>query len=217
VTCSLVKPAIAMENLYKKALYLEYFTVGYNVLEAVVSILLGSLSNSIALIGFGLDSTVESLSAFVLIWHLTQPENLTPEDEGRIEKKATKFVTFAFFLMAGYILFESLRKLIHIIHNDAAEPSLPGIILSAFSLIIMPILALQKCKLGYQLNSKALIADSKETLVCSFLSLVLLLGLGGNYLFNSWQADPFVGFVIVLYLVREGLEIWEEANEEDSD
>ena len=203
-----------MSQLYQKGLYLEYFTVGYNILEAVVSILLGAINNSIALIGFGLDSIVESLSGCILIWRLSQHQSLTAEAEAKIERQATQFVAITFFLMAGYIGFESLRKLIT---QDIPDPSFLGILLAILSLIIMPLLAWQKSKIGKQLNSKALIADAKETLVCSFLSVALFLGLAGNYWFGFWQADPFAGFIIVFYLIKEGWEIWEESHESDVD
>jgi cation diffusion facilitator family transporter len=199
-----------MEKLYKKGLRLEYFTVGYNIVEAGVSIAFGTIANSIALIGFGLDSIVESLSGFVLIWRLRQHEKITEEEEERIERKARKFVAITFFILGLYILVQSIKKLVF---REMPDPSFPGIIIAAISLIVMPVLTLQKYKTGVQIKSKALIADSKETLVCAFLSLALLLGLGLNYLFGFWQADPVVGLIIVIYLFREGSEVWKEASE----
>lgn len=201
-----------MEKLYKKGLYLEYFTVAYNILEAMVSILFGAVANSIALIGFGLDSIVESLSGFVLIWRLRQHNKISKEDEERIEKRAQKFVAVTFFILGTYVLYESIKKLII---QEISDPSLPGIIIAIVSMIVMPILMFQKFKTGQAINSKALIADSKETLVCALLSVALLLGLGLNYLFGLWQADPLVGIIIVLFLFREGIENWRELTEKD--
>lgn len=200
-----------VKNLYKKGLWLEYFTVAYNVLEAILSLTFGSLSNSIALVGFGLDSIVESLSGLVLIWRLKQHRHLDPETEEKIERQATKLVAISFAILGVYVLFESVKKLLS---SDISPPSLVGILIAIASLIIMPILAWQKHQTGRAIDSKALIADAKETLVCSWLSLALLVGLSCNYLFGFWQADPLVGLIIVLFLFKEGWETWSEAHEE---
>ena len=201
-----------MKNLYKKGLWLEYFTVAYNVLEAILSLTFGSLGNSIALVGFGLDSIVESLSGLVLIWRLQQHRHLNPEAEEKIERQATKLVAISFWVLGIYVLFESLKKLIT---QDVSPPSTVGILIAIASLIIMPLLAWQKHQTGQAIDSKALIADSKETLVCSWLSLALLIGLSSNYLFGFWQADPLVGLIIVVFLLKEGWETWSEADEEE--
>lgn len=194
-----------MERLYKKGLFLEYFTVAYNLVEAAVSIAFGHIANSIALIGFGLDSVVESLSGSVLIWRLCQHGKVSVEEEEALERKATKFVALTFFILGFYVLFQSAKKLIL---KEVPEPSLPGIIIALVSLVVMPLLSWQKYRTGLQIQSQALIADSKETLACFFLSLALLLGLGSNYLFDFWQADPIVGLIIVVFLFREGWENW---------
>jgi divalent metal cation (Fe/Co/Zn/Cd) transporter len=198
-------------RLYKRGLHLEYFTVAYNIIEASLSIFFGSLAKSIALVGFGLDSIVESLSGMILIWRLRQHGKVSEEEEERIEKRAQKFVAVTFFILGLYILFQSIRKLVF---KEIPDPSLPGIIIALASLIVMPVLSYQKYKTGKQIQSDALIADSKETLACSFLSLALLLGLGLNYLFGLWQADAFAGIVIVFFLMREGREIWQESHEQ---
>jgi len=196
---------LVMDKLYKKGLHLEYFTVGYNIMEAIVSIVFGGIANSIALVGFGLDSIVESLSGLILIWRLSQHKKISEDEEEKIEKKAAKFVAISFFLLGLYVLFQSLKKLIL---REIPDPSLPGIIIAVTSMIVMPILTVKKYKIGKRINSRALVADSKETLACSFLSLALLLGLGANYLWGFWRADPIVGMIIVIFLFREGLEGW---------
>jgi cation diffusion facilitator family transporter len=201
-----------MEKLYRKGLFLEYFTVGYNIIEAFASIVFGTIANSIALIGFGLDSVVESLSGFVLIWRLRQHGKIPEAEEERIEKKATRIVALTFFVLGFYVLFQSLKKLIG---KEISDPSLPGIIIAIVSMIIMPVLTWQKYRTGKQIRSRALIADSKETLACAFLSVALLLGLGSNYLFGFWQADPIAGLIIVIFLFREGLEGWKESREDE--
>jgi len=197
-----------VDNLYRKGLTLEYFTVVYNLAEAVVSLIFGKIANSIALIGFGLDSIMESLSGMVLIWRLQKHGKITEEEEERIERKAMKFVAVTFFILGFYVLYQSLRKLIV---KDIPEPSLPGIIIALVSIIVMPLLSYQKMKTGRQIQSQALVADAKETFACALLSIALLLGLGLNYAFGFWQADAVAGLLIVIFLFKEGLESWEEA------
>jgi len=195
-------------KLYKKGLVLEYFTVVYNLAEAVVSIVFGKIANSIALIGFGLDSIMESLSGMVLIWRLHKHGKITEEEEERAERKAIKFVAVTFFVLGFYVLYQSLKKLVV---KDIPEPSLPGIVIAVVSIIVMPLLSSQKMKIGRQIKSMALVADAKETFACALLSIALLLGLGLNYAFGFWQADALAGLFIVIFLFREGRESWEEA------
>ena len=201
-------------RLVKKGLYLEYINVAYNVLEAVAAIVFGGLSNSIALIGFGLDSIVESLSGLVLIWRLRQHGRISPELEEKIERRATRFVAITFFILGAYIGYESIDKLIS---SEIPEPSLPGIIIAIVSLVAMPFMAWMKYRTGKQIGSRALVADSKETIACAFLSVALLFGLGLNYLFGFWQADPIVGIMIVLFLFKEGWELWNEEDEDENE
>jgi divalent metal cation (Fe/Co/Zn/Cd) transporter len=201
-----------MENLYKKAVRLEYFTIGYNLLEAAGSIIFGLIASSIALFGFGLDSVVESLSGIVILWRFLSNTKEEKDEEEKREKRAIRFVSVTFFLLAAYIVYESTTKLIE---KEIPLPSFPGIIISLCSLIVMPVLAYYKYKIGKQINSKALMADSKESLVCAFLSLAIFIGLGSNYLFGFWQADPITGFIIAGFLIVEGKEVWEEAGEEN--
>jgi len=203
-----------LERLYKRGLRLEYSNVGYNVAEAVASIAFGLQAGSVALVAFGLDSVVESLSGLVLIWRLRQHGKISREKEEKIERRAIKLVAVTFFILGAYVLYESISKLVL---KEKPEPSLAGIIIALLSLIIMPILTKLKYDVGVQIGSKALIADAKETLVCAVLSLTLLLGLGLNYLCGFWQADPVVGMIIVLFLFYEGYEVWEEAGEKDED
>jgi divalent metal cation (Fe/Co/Zn/Cd) transporter len=193
-----------MEESFKRALRLEYFTVIYNFFEAIASILAGGIANSIALIGFGLDSIVESLSGFVLIWRLKKHGRISREEEERIEKRASRFVGITFFVLGCYVLFESIRK---IVFRDIAEPSILGIIIAVISIIVMPVLGYRKLRLGKQLGLSSLVADSRETLVCAFLSVALLIGLTTRYLFDFWLSDPIVGLIIVVFLFKEGFEL----------
>ncbi len=197
-----------LKALYKKALLLEYFTVVYNAIEAVAAIVFGKIANSIALIGFGLDSIVESISGIVLIWRLHKHGKISEEEEEKVERKAMKFVASTFFLLGSYVLYQSLKKLIT---KEIPDPSLPGIILAVVSIIVMPVLSVQKIKTGKKIKSLALIADAKETFACALLSVALLLGLSLNYTLGLWQADAVAGLVIVIFLFREGRESWVEA------
>ena len=204
---------ISVNRLYRKGLRLEYFTIGYNILEAAAAIVFGSIANSIALIGFGLDSIVESLSGLVLAWRLRQHGRISEAAEEKLEKRATRLVAITFFILGAYVLFQSVKNLVL---ADIPAPSLPGIVIALVSMVVMPVLAWQKSKTGKQINSRALVADSKETLACAFLSVALLLGLGANYLIGFWQADSIVGLIIAIFLFREGREGWRESGEEES-
>jgi|TARA_B100001971_G_C18080964_1_gene478287 divalent metal cation (Fe/Co/Zn/Cd) transporter len=195
------------DQLHKKALILSYVTVGYNVLEGTASILSGVFAGSIALIGFGLDSFIESLSGGVMIWRFSQGTQISQEEEERIEKKATRLVAYTFFILGAYVLYESIKKLVV---SEIPVPSLIGIIIAVVSLVLMPILYFVKIKTASALGSSSLIADAKETLACTLLSAALLVGLGLNYLAGIWQADPIVGVIIVVFLFREGYEILNE-------
>jgi len=195
------------QQLYKQALILSYFTVGYNVLEGIISIVAGAFAGSIALVGFGLDSFIESLSGGVMIWRFSHGVNKSKEEEERIEKKATRLVSYTFFILGAYVLYESIKKLVT---SEVPESSFLGIIIAILSIIIMPILYYLKLKTAKALKSTSLIADAKETLACMFLSVALLIGLGLNYLAGIWHADPIVGLIIVAFLFREGYEILAE-------
>ncbi len=192
---------------YKKALLLSYFTVGYNILEGIASIFAGSSAGSIALLGFGLDSFVESFSGCIMIWRFRKHGKLSELEEEKIERRAAKLVAYSFFVLGVYVLYESVKKLYL---HEAVNPSILGIIIAVISLIAMPVLFYLKYKTGKSMNSKSLIADSKQTLTCMFMSAALLIGLGLNYLYGFWQADPIAGLVIVIFLLREGYETLKE-------
>lgn len=189
----------------QKALYLEYFTVGWNVLEGVIAITAGVLAGSIALVGFGLDSYIEVASAVVLIWRLRKQRN--EEEETQAEQRAILLVGFTFLALALYVTYESLKKLIL---QETPTESFVGILLATISLIVMPLLAWQKKKIATHIQSRALAADAVETLACSYLSFTLLLGLGLNAALGWWWADPLAGLAMVFFLLREGWEAIEE-------
>lgn len=189
------------KRLRNKALILSYITVGYNILEGIASIFAGVVAGSIALVGFGLDSFVESLSGGVMVWRFRRHGEMSEEEEERIEGKATRLIAYTFFILGVYVFYESLKKLYL---HETPDPSLLGIIIAIVSIIVMPVLFYIKYRTGKSMKSRSLVADSKQTLACVFLSVALLIGLGINYLYSIWWADPAVGLVIVAYLIREG-------------
>ncbi len=188
-------------HLRRRAIRLEYYTVGWNVLEAVVALLAGGAASSIALIGFGLDSIIETLSAATLLWRFKQ-QTL---DEHRAESRAVRLVGGTFFALAVYVGLEAARDLW--LHHRP-EFSLAGWILAALSLLVMPLLGIAKRRLARTLGSRALAADGMESLFCSYLSGTLLMGLTLNGLLGWWWADPVAGLAIAGFMVREGVETW---------
>lgn len=195
---------------YRHALRLEYFTVGYNLVEGLVSVGAGALSGSIALVGFGLDSFIESFSGAILIWRL-RGHCADEKKERELERKAVQLVAISFFLIAAYVFYESVRKLYL---SERPDGSLLGIVISLLSILIMRRLAAQKMVLGKEIKSRALIADARETVACIIFSITLIFGLLLNYLFGWWWADPVASLVIAFLLVREGCEFWEEEEEQ---
>jgi len=185
--------------LSRRIRFLVAATISYNVIEGVVAITAGRQASSAALIGFGLDSVVEVLSAAAVAWQFAARD---PADR---EKAALRFIAFAFFALAAFVTIDSVRTLL-----GGAEPehSTVGLILAALSLVIMPALSLTQRRAGLELGSRSAVADSKQTLICAWLSAVLLVGLGLNSLFGWAWADPLAALVIAGWAVREGLEAW---------
>jgi divalent metal cation (Fe/Co/Zn/Cd) transporter len=190
-----------MTNLHRKALNLAYFTIAYNVAECALSLIAGAMAGSIALVGFGLDSLVESLSGGVMIYRFARHETMSAAEEERLERRAVKIVGYTFFILAAYVLYESLEKLLF---QEAPAPSQLGIGIALASIVIMPFIFSLKYQTGKALGSASLMADAKQTLACAMLSVALLIGLGLNYWLGIWQADPVIGLVIVALLIREG-------------
>ena len=192
------------EEYRKRALLLSVVTVSYNLIEGVVAVAVGIATNSSALLGFGLDSFIESLSGSVMIWRFGK--NRSDEDEERVEQVAQKLVAYTFFILGAYVLFDASKQLLT---HQEPEKSLFGIVIALLSLLIMPTLTLAKYRTGKQLKSKSLIADSKQTLACVIMSVTLLIGVGLNYLFGFWWADPAAGIAIAILLFYEGKEALE--------
>ncbi|WP_396599675.1 cation diffusion facilitator family transporter [Frigoribacterium sp. R86507] len=174
-------------------------TISYNVIEAIVAIAAGTVASSTALIGFGLDSIVEVLSAAAVAWQFAAPD---PEKRERV---ALRVIAVSFFGLAAYVTVDAVLSLTGL---REPEHSPVGIVLAAVSLAIMPFLSLIERRTGTELGSASAIADSKQTLICSYLSAAVLLGLVLNFAFGWTWADPVAGLVIVVFAVREGLEAW---------
>jgi divalent metal cation (Fe/Co/Zn/Cd) transporter len=192
-----------VHQLRRLALLLAGLTIGWNVLEAVVAIAAGVAAGSVALVGFGLDSTVEVLSACVVVWQFAG-ELRSGADERR-EHVALRLIAGTFFLLAAYVTVQAIRSL-----ATGAEPdsSPVGVGLALASLVVMPLLAWGKLSVAGELGSNTLRADAKETLVCTWLSAALLAGLVLNAWLGWWWADPFAGLAIAALAVKEGTEAW---------
>lgn len=174
-------------------------TITYNVIEAVVAITAGTIADSTALIGFGLDSIIEVASAAAVAWQFAGRD---PEVR---EKVALRIVAVSFFALAAYVSVESVRALLG--HAEAAHSSL-GLALAVLSLLIMPVLSYAQRRAGRELGSRSAVADSKQTLLCTYLSAVLLVGLAVNSLFGWSWADPIAALVIAVVAAKEGREAW---------
>jgi len=185
--------------LQRRVKFIVGFTIAYNAIEAVVAIVAGNAASSAALIGFGLDSVVEVLSAAAVAWQFTR------KDPERNEKPTLRVIAVAFFLLAAYVNVNALLSLGGVIEP---EHSTVGLILTAVSVIVMPAVSLFERRTGRQLGSATVVADSKQTLICAYLSIAVLLGLALNTLFGWAWADSIAALVIAGFAIREGIEAW---------
>jgi len=188
-------------ELVRLGLRLEYLTVGWNLAEAAVAVTAGWLAGSIALVGFGLDSLIESSSGAVLLWRLRA--DAARERRELLEARALKLVGASFFLLAAYVAFDAVKSLMQ---REAPEQSYIGIALAIVSLIVMPLLARAKRRVAAQIESRAMHADSRQTDICAYLSAILLGGLVLNVWLGWWWADPFAALVMAPVILKEGWE-----------
>ena len=203
------------EKLHRRGLWLEWFTVTWNVVEAVVAIGVGLVVGSVALVGFGVDSGIEMISAVALLWRLYRAgPNASAEEHGAAEKKALYTVAATFFLLAAYITYEAIGALIE---GEGPESSTVALVLAVISLLIMPTLAYLKQRTGREMGSSALQADAVETWVCSYLSFALLLGVGLYAAFGWWWADAVGALAMLPVILWQGWETLEEAREGDEE
>jgi divalent metal cation (Fe/Co/Zn/Cd) transporter len=175
-------------------------TITYNVIEAAVAITAGTVASSAALIGFGLDSVVEVTSAAAVAWQFAAKD---PETR---EKTALRIIAFSFFALAAYVTVDAVRSLFGV---GEARPSTVGLVLAAVSLLVMPFLSYGQRQAGRELGSRTAVADSKQTLLCTYLSAVLLVGLGLNTAFGWSWADPIAALAIAAVAVKEGRAAWQ--------
>jgi len=185
--------------LQRRIRWIVAATITYNLIEAVVAIAAGAAASSAALVAFGLDSTIEVLSAAAVAWQFTRRE---PE---RWEKGTLRVIAVAFFALAAYVIASSVLALAGRVE---VEHSPLGLAITALSVVIMPFLSLAERRAGRELGSATAIADSAQTLICTYLSAAVLVGLALNSLFGWWWADALAGLVIAVFAIREGLEAW---------
>lgn len=192
--------AVNRAELVRRGILLEYFTIGWNLIEGAVAVGAGVVAGSPSLVGFGFDSFIESTSGAALLWRLRVDDEETRE---RREQIALRLVGASFLLLAAYVAYDSITTLIW---RESPERSYLGIALLLVSIVVMPILARSKRSVAKQIKSRALEADSKQTDLCVYLSLISLGGLGLNALFGWWWADPVAALIMIPIIVNEGIQ-----------
>lgn len=189
------------ETLTRRIRLIVAGTIAYNLVEAAVAITAGSLASSAALVGFGLDSLVEVSSALAVAWQFSARDAAVRQSR---ERRALRVIALSFFALAAYVTFEAVRSFT----GADAEPSTVGIALAALSVAVMPLLSWAERRTGRELGSATAVADSKQTMLCAYLSAALLVGLLANALLGWTWADPVVALVIAAVALREGVEAW---------
>lgn len=185
--------------LHRRVRFIVGFTITYNVIEAIVAVWAGVLASSAALIGFGLDSVVEVLSAAAITWQFTR------KDPERWETVTVKAIGIAFFALAAYVLIDAVLALVG---QEGPDRSPLGLGITALSLVVMPLLAWIEVRTGRELGSKSVMADAKQLILCIYLSGAVFIGLVLDSLFGWWWADSVAALVVAVLAVREGLEAW---------
>lgn len=196
---------VEVEQLTRRGLRLAQFTVGYNVIEGVVAVVAGMLAGLVSLIGFGADSGIESASAVLVGLRLAGRLRHGEADEDK-ERRALRWIAVTFFVLAAYVTIEGIRSLVV---GDKPDNSVVGMVLLGTSVIVMPLLAAAKMKVGHQLSDPLILADAAETRICVWLSISTLAGLALYAITGAAWLDPVAGFVIALFAINEGREAWE--------
>ncbi len=195
---------VEREGLVRRGRMLAWFTIVWNAIEGVAGIAAGIAAGSIALIGFGVDSYVEVFAGSVIIWRLSKERHGEAVSEAA-EQRAVRLIALTFLFLAVGVGVESIRRLAS---GERPDESWFGIGLAVVSLMVMPLLARAKRRVGERLGSRAVTADATETMLCVWLSAILLVGLGANAAFGRWWADPLAALGVVYVAVREGIEHW---------
>lgn len=200
MSVDLMTPTTQRAALVKRGRWLEYFTIIWNLLEGIISVGAGVLAGSIALVGFGFDSFIESASGGALLWrlHLDRPER-----REQAEKFALKLVGASFLLLAAYVTVDAVKSLVK---REPPSPTYLGIGIAALSLVVMPLLARAKRSIAKEIHSHALEADARQTDICAYLSAILLGGLLLNAVFGWWWADPIAALIMIPIIIKEGIE-----------
>jgi len=196
-----IKSSGERTDLVRRGRRLEYFTISYNSLEGLIAIAAGLIAGSIALVGFGFDSAIEVTSGAILLWRLHADWDEARRE--RVEAFSLRMVGVCFLVLAAYVGYDSFKSLLR---REVPEESLPGIILAIASLIIMPLLVRAKRRVARGIRSDALMADAKQTELCTYLSAILLGGLLLNAILGWWWADPVAALVMVPIIAHEGIE-----------
>jgi divalent metal cation (Fe/Co/Zn/Cd) transporter len=189
------------EALVRKGLLLNYATLGYNVLEAIVAVVAGIMAGSIALLGFGLDSVVEVTASLAAQWRLRS--DVHAERRARAERISRRIIGFSFLALAAYVAYEGVQTLWF---REVPAPSALGLAILTLSVIVMPLLARKKRKIALELTSRALEAEAKQTSLCAYLSMIALAGVALNAAFGWWCADPVAALVMAPIIAVEGVE-----------
>jgi divalent metal cation (Fe/Co/Zn/Cd) transporter len=198
---SVVVSALDRRALVRRAKLLAWGGIGWHFIEFAIALAAGIAASSIALIGFGVDSLVESVAGFIVLWRFADRRTYSES----AERRAQQLIAISFFVLAAYVGVEAIRTLIA---GDHPEASWVGIGLAAFTAPTMPLLALAKRRVGSRLGSAATVQEGVQNMVCAYLSLALLVGLLANALFDWWWADPAAALFIAAVAVREGRESW---------
>jgi divalent metal cation (Fe/Co/Zn/Cd) transporter len=187
--------------LVRRGLWLNYLGIGYNVVEAIVSIAAGLVAGSVALVGFGVDSGIEVTASIAAQWRLRADLNL--ERRARVERVTHRVIGASFVALAVYVAVESVTTLWQ---REAPDASRVGLVILTLSVLVMPVLAQAKRRVARGLDSRALEADAAQTSICAYLSVIALAGVGLNAAFGWWWADPVAALAMVPIIAKEGLE-----------
>ena len=194
-------PVRERASLVQRARFLAWLGIGWHAIEAAIAVAAGAVAGSIALIGFGADSLIESAAGFILLWRFAGSR----AGSERAEERAQRLIALTFYLLAAYVAVEAIRTLIT---AHRPEVSLVGIGLAGFTVITMPILANAKTRVAERLGSAATRAEGRQNMICAYLSTALLVGLSANAIAGWWWADPVAALVIAAAAVREGRMAW---------
>jgi divalent metal cation (Fe/Co/Zn/Cd) transporter len=187
--------------LVRRGLLLNWLTIAYNVVEAVVAIGAGVVSGSVALLGFGIDSVIEVSASGAAQWRLRA--DLDAHRRERVERTTLRIIGWSFLALAAYVAFDSADALLH---REAPERSIVGLVLLALSAVVMPILARAKGRVARAMTSRALEADAMQTSLCAYLSVIALAGVALNATLGWWWADPVAALAMVPIIAKEGIE-----------